>query len=479
MKQTQKLVSREEEKQRLLLALASNKPELVALTGRRRVGKTFLVRKAYEDHIKLEITGLQKDKQKAQLKNFLISMRAYGLYTTSETAPNNWLDVFYLLTQQLEKQNFSNKYVVFFDELPWMAGKRSDFISGFSYFWNSWASKQHIVVVICGSATSWMIEKVINDRGGLHNRITDIIHLHPFTLKETEQFLIAKNINYPRYQLLLLYMAIGGIPMYLDFIRRDVSAVQNINLLCFRASGFLFDEFNRLFPALFERHERHTSIVKALSTKQKGLTRQEILKATRLPNGGSFSKTLKELQQSGFIKTFSGVGKKKKATLFRLTDSYCLFYLSQIEPNKDSQTLNFEQLFQTPSFKSWSGYSYENVCFAHIIQIKNKLGISGMLTKVFSYVAKPVDGLPGTQIDLLIDRIDDTIHICEIKFSKGSYILEKKTADNIRQKHAVFQYNSKSKKHLFTTFITTFGLVNNKWTMELVDQSLTMDDLFS
>jgi len=151
-------------------------------------------------------------------------MRAYGLYTTSEPAPNNWLEIFYLLTQELEKQNFKNKYVVFFDELPWMAGKRSDFISGFSYFWNSWASKQHIVIVICGSATSWMIEKVINDRGGLHNRITDIIHLHPFTLKETEEFLVAKNINYPRYQLLLLYMAIGGIPMYLDFIRRDLSA---------------------------------------------------------------------------------------------------------------------------------------------------------------------------------------------------------------------------------------------------------------
>lgn len=479
MKQTQILVSREEEKKRLLSALASNKPELVALTGRRRVGKTFLVRKAYEDHIKLEITGLQKDKQKAQLQNFLISMRAYGLYTTTEKTPNNWLEVFYLLTQELEKQNFSNKYVIFLDELPWMAGKRSDFISGFSYFWNSWASKQHIVVVICGSATSWMIEKVINDRGGLHNRITDIIHLHPFTLKETEEYLVVKNINYPRYQLLLLYMAIGGIPMYLDFIRRDLSAVQNINVLCFRESGFLFDEFNRLFPALFERHERHTSIVKALSAKQKGLTRQEILKATRLPNGGSFTKTLKELQQSGFIKTFTGAGKKKKATLFRLTDSYCLFYLSQIEPNKDSQTLDFEQLFQTPSFKSWSGYSYENVCFAHIIQIKTKLGISGMLTKVFSYVAKPVDGLPGTQIDLMIDRIDDTIHICEIKFSKGSYILDKKTADNIRQKHAVFQYNSKSKKHLFTTFITTFGLTDNKWAKELVDQSLTMDDLFN
>ncbi len=478
MKPTQLLVSREEEKQRLQLALESNKPELIALTGRRRVGKTFLVRKAYENHIKLEVTGLQKDKQKAQLHNFLISMRAYGLYIDSVKAPSNWLDAFYLLTQQLEKQQFSEKYVVFFDELPWMAGKRSDFITGFSYFWNSWASKQHIVVVICGSATSWMIEKVINDKGGLHNRITDIVHLHPFTLKETEEFLIAKNIKYPRYQVLLIYMALGGIPMYLDFVSRDLSAVQNINYLCFRETGFLFDEFNRLFPALFERHERHTSIVKALSTKQKGLTRKEILKLTKLPNGGSFSKTLKELRQSDFIKTFSGIGKKKKDTLFRLTDSYCLFYLSQIEPNKDSQTLDFDQLFQTPAFKSWSGYAYENVCFAHIAQIKHKLGISGMLTKVFSYVAKPIDGLPGTQIDLLVDRIDGTIHICEIKFSKGAYIIDRKTAENIRQKHAVFQYNSKSKKHLFTTFITTFGLVDNKWMTELVDQSLTMDDLF-
>ncbi len=479
MKQVQVLISREEEKKRLQMALESNKPELVALIGRRRVGKTFLVRKTYENHIKLEVTGLQKNKQKAQLRNFLISMRAYGFQNEKDEQPNNWLDTFFLLTQQLEKLNLFEKYVVFFDELPWMAGKRSDFIAGFSYFWNSWASKQHIVVVICGSATSWMIEKVINDKGGLHNRITDIIHLHPFTLKETEEFLVAKNIKYPRYQILLLYMALGGIPMYLNFIRRDLSVVQNINVLCFRESGFLHDEFNRLFPALFERHERHTSIVKALSSKQKGLTRREILAATKLPNGGSFSKTLKELQQSGFIKTFSNMGKKKKDAIFRLTDSYCLFYIHQIAPNKDSQTLAFEQLFQTHAFKSWSGYAYENVCFSHIYQIKTKLGITGILTKTFSYVTKPSDGLPGTQIDLLIDRTDHSIHICEVKFSNGPFIVNKKIADNIRQKHAVFRYHSKTQKHLFTTFITTFGLIENKWANEIVDQSLTMDDLFS
>ena len=479
MIQTQALISREEEKKRLIMALESNKPELVALIGRRRVGKTFLVRKTYGDHIKLEVTGLQKDRQKMQLRNFLISMRASGLQSETDEQPDNWLDAFFLLTQELDKLDLQEKYVVFFDELPWMAGKRSDFISGFSYFWNSWASKQHVVVVICGSATSWMIEKVINDKGGLHNRITDILHLHPFTLKETEKFLSAKHINYPRYQVLLLYMAMGGIPMYLDFVRKDLSAVQNINELCFKKSGFLFDEFNRLYPALFDRHHRHVSIVKALSTKQKGLTRREILAATGLPDGGSFTKTLNELQQSSFINSFSGKGKKKKDTLYRLTDFYSLFYLSQIEPNKESQALDFGQLFLTPSFKAWSGYAYENVCFSHIEQIKAKLGISGVLTKTYSYIAKPTDDLPGTQIDLLIDRMDHAIHLCEIKFSQNPYILDKKTAENIRQKHAVFQHNSKTKKHLFTTLITTLGLVENKWTAEIVDQSLTMDDLFT
>jgi len=446
MKQAQILVSRKEEKQQLQMALKSNKPELIALIGRRRVGKTFLIRKAYEDHIKLEITGLQKGKQKSQLKNFYISMRAYGLSPNKEEEHDNWLDTFSLLTQQLEKLNLSKKYVVFFDELPWMAGKRSDFIEGFSYFWNSWASKQPIVVVICGSATSWMIEKVINDTGGLHNRVTDILHLHPFTLKETEEFLAAKNIKYPRYQILLLYMALGGIPMYLDFIRKDLSVVQNINNLCFKTAGFLHDEFN--------------------------LTRQELLKLTKLPNGGTFSKTLKELQQSDFIKTFSTLGKKKKATLYRLTDAYCLFYLHQIEPNKDSQTLDFEQLFLTAAFKSWSGYAYENVCFSHIYQIKSALGISGILTKIFSYVARPTEDLPGTQIDLLIDRNDHSIHICEVKFSNAPFIIDKKTANNLRQKQAVFKQHSKTKKHLFITFITTFGLVENTWAKE------TMDDLF-
>ena len=478
MKLVQKLLGREQEKKQLNIALESKKPELIAITGRRRVGKTFLIRKVYEKEIKLEVTGLQKGSKKEQLQNFLISMRAFGLQAKTDKQPDNWLDAFFLLTQQLEKSNIKKKYVIFFDELPWMAGKRSDFITGFSYFWNSWASKKNIVVVICGSATSWMIEKVINDKGGLHNRVTNIIQLYPFTLKETEDFLVAKNIKYPRYQIVLLYMAMGGIPMYLDFVQKNISAIQNINHLCFRESGFLHHEFDRLFPALFDRHERHMSIVKVLASKQKGMTRQEIVKRTGLSNGGSFSKTLKELSQSGFIKKYVSIGKKKKETLYRLVDSYCLFYLSQILPHKESDTVNFEQLFVMPSFKSWSGYSFENVCLTHISQIKKALGISGVLTKAYSFTAKPKDGLSGTQIDLLIDRADHTVHICEIKFSKNEYILDKKTAKNIREKHTIFKYHTHTKKHLFTTFITTFGMIKNEKYQETVDQSIVMDDLF-
>jgi AAA+ ATPase superfamily predicted ATPase len=478
MMQLQELIGRENEKGQLMAALESSKPELVALIGRRRVGKTFLVRKTYEKHIVLEVTGLQKNNQQAQLQNFLVSMQSYGLVTDADKKPGNWLETFFLLTQKLQQLDTQKKYVVFFDELPWMAGKRSDFISGFSYFWNSWASKQNIVVVICGSATSWMIEKVINDRGGLHNRVTNLLHLHPFDLKKVEVFLESKNIRYPRYQTLLLYMAIGGIPMYLDFIRKDLSVVQNINALCFKETGFLHNEFDRLFPALFDRPERHVAIVEALSTKQKGLTRTELLKITGLPNGGTFSKTLKELQQSDFVKLFFGIGRKKKDALYRLTDTYSLFYLSQISPNKDSQSLDFEQLFATAAFKSWSGYAYENVCFEHIAQIKFKLGISGVLTKIYSYVSKATDDLPGTQIDLLIDRMDQAIHLCEIKFSQNEFILDKKTTENIRQKKTIFQHNTKTKKHIFTTFITTYGMVDNKWKKESVDQNLTMDDLF-
>jgi len=323
-----------------------------------------------------------------------------------------------------------------------------------------------------------MIKKVINDRGGLHNRVTRLLHLYPFTLAETEAYCRAQNIKLNRYQILQLYMVMGGIPMYLDQVKAGLSAIQNIQNICFAPTGYLRNEFDRLFASLFSDYQKHVAIIRALAAKRKGLTRQEIIKATKLPNSGKLSDILYELETSGFITVYGGYGKKVKESLFRLTDAYSLFYLTFLEPLGKNNQLDFTQLSDLPAWKTWSGYTFENICLVHIGQIRKALSIGGVTSSIASYIARPKDGLPGTQIDLLIDRNDQSINICEIKFSIENYVVTKKDIDNIEIKKQVFRHHTKTKKHLFTTIITTMGVVENNHKINSIDQVVTLDDLF-
>lgn len=368
--------------------------------------------------------------------------------------------------------------VVFLDELPWLSTRKSGFLTGLSYFWNSWAATQNIVVIICGSAASWMIKKVINNRGGLHNRVTRLLYLYPFTLAETAAYCRARNIKLSPYQILQLYMVMGGIPMYLDQIKPGLSAVQNIQKICFAPSGYLRHEFERLFAALFSDYQKHVAIVRALGTKRKGLTRLEIIKITKLTNSGKLTAILYELETSGFITIYGGYGKKVKESLYRLTDAYSLFYLTFLEPLGRNTKLDFTKLSDLPLWKTWSGYTFENICLTHIDQIRKALSIAGMASSIASFIARPKDGLPGAQIDLLIDRSDQSINVCEIKFSTEDYIVTKKDIDNIQTKKQVFRYHTKTKKHLFTTLITTMGVVENNHKIQSIDQIVTLEDLF-
>ncbi|MDW8229925.1 MAG: ATP-binding protein, partial [Saprospiraceae bacterium] len=324
------LIGRKEEKRALEMALASNRAELVAVIGRRRVGKTFLVRSVYGSRIVFEISGLQKGNTKAQLQNFALALRYSGLDDAMET-PRNWMQAFFDLSRLIEQRAYREKVVLFFDEFPWLATRRSDFLQGFSFFWNSWAVKKNVVVVICGSAASWMIHKVINDRGGLHNRVTRLLHLAPFNLREAEQFLHARGIYYPHFQTLELYLALGGIPMYLELLEPGLSPTENIHRLCFEPSGYLRQEFQNLYAALFERCEAHIAVVRALAAKRQGMNREALLRATKLTDGGAFSQVLDELTLSGFIGRFGAYGKKKRDAVYRLIDAYSLFYLNFIE----------------------------------------------------------------------------------------------------------------------------------------------------
>lgn len=474
-----KIIGRKQQIKEMEAALATDRPEMLALIGRRRVGKTFLVREIYKEQIVFELTGLQYGSKAEQIQNFVLSMGRYFRDFPIPKIPQSWLEAFHLLSEALIQLDSKEKVVVFLDELPWLGTKRSGFIKGLGYFWNSWASKENIVLAVCGSAASWMIDKVINDKGGLHNRVTRLLFLPPFTLAETEVYCQSRKIKLNRYQILQIYMTMGGIPMYLDQLKPGLSAVQNIQQICFAATGYLRDEFERLFASLFDNYQKHVEIIKALSTKRKGLTRQEIIAHTSLKNGGMLSQLLEELARSGFISIYGGHEKKVKESLYRLTDFYSLFYLTFIAPLGKGSQMDFTSLSDLPKWKTWSGYTFENVCLLHVQEIRKALGISGMASSVFSFVAKPKDGYPGTQIDLLIDRSDQSINLCEIKYSINNYEVSKKEVKNIQSKKNVFQYHSKTKKHLFVTLITTMGVVENTHRLNHIDQVVTLDDLFA
>jgi hypothetical protein len=472
------LVGRRQQIGELEEAFASGKPELVALVGRRRVGKTYLIRQCYGKRIDFEMTGTQHGKMDSQLQNFVFNMGKHFPGFQLKSRPVNWPEAFHWLGQALESLEKKEKLVIFFDELPWLGSRRSGFISGLGYFWNNWASRQNIVVVICGSAASWMIKKVINDKGGLHNRVTRLLFLHPFSLAETEEYCRARQINLDRFHLLQIYMVMGGVPMYLDLLKPGLSAVQNIQMICFAQGGFLRNEFERLFASLFESHQQHIAIVRALASKRSGMTRQELLKNTTLTNGGMLTELLEELEKSGFISIYNGYGKKIKESLYRLSDFYSHFYLTFIEPLGKHSRVDFTQLSDLPKWKTWSGYAYENICLAHVDQIRKALGISGISSSVASFVAAPKDGLGGAQIDLLIDRSDQSINLCEVKFSTSAYEVTKQDAEDFANKKAVFRYHTKTNKHLFLTLITTFSAINNSHKINHVDHVLTQDDLF-
>jgi uncharacterized protein len=473
------LIGRSKEQEVLLKALHSRRPEMVAVIGRRRVGKTFLIQKVYADNMVFQISGIQDGTLKEQLKNFTYLLKqSFGDVVPIEK-PKSWLDAFQQLITCLETKGDKEKLVVFFDELPWLATRRSDFLKGLSFFWNSWASQKNIVVVICGSSASWMIQKVVEHKGGLHNRLTKRLHLYPFNLFETEAFLKNLNLNFNRYQIIELYMAMGGIPHYLNEVEAGLSAAQNIERICFSPTGLLNNEFLRLYPALFENADNHIAVIKALAEKWQGLTRNDIITYSKLTDGGGVTRCLDELISSGFVSTYFPFGKKKKEMLYRLTDEYSLFYLQFIE-NKTHKGKNiWVELNQTQDYKSWSGYAFESLCLKHIPQIKKALGISGVYAETSSFYQKGTAQDTGVQIDLLIDRKDNVINVFELKFYSGVMSLSKSYAEDLREKITIFKEITQTRKQVFLNLLTTFGLKQNEQSIGLIDKAMTMDVLFA
>ncbi|MFK7984282.1 MAG: ATP-binding protein [Saprospiraceae bacterium] len=472
-----KFIARTEELAILKRVDQSTQSEFVAVYGRRRVGKTFLIRHYYRNRIAFQLTALaHTSTTENQLLNFHLVLDELPGVAKAAAPPENWLYAFHRLKGYLANLKIDKK-VIFIDELPWLDTDESHFIQALENFWNGWASaRDDIILIVCGSAASWMINNLINNHGGLHNRITERIHLQPFNLKETEELLKLKNPAIDRYQIIQLYMVMGGIPFYLNNVKGNESAAQNIDRLCFSQTGLLRLEFNNLYLALFKNAEQHIKIVRALATKAKGLTRNELIKLTKLSNGGGTTKTLEELEQSGFIRKYTPFQKRKKSSVYQLVDFYTLFYLRFIEPSNPLDENTWINAIDHPQYRTWSGYAYEQICFYHIQAIKKALGIGGVQTSIYSWRSHKKEN--NVQIDLIIDRRDRVINICEIKFTLDTYSITKEYAAKLRNKLSVFRTETGTKSAVWLTFITTYGLQNFVYWGGLVQHDLTMDIFF-
>ncbi len=480
MAKSDQVIGRVAEKRVLDTVLASRDPELVAVYGRRRVGKTFLIREHLKSQIVLEVAGIHDQSTAVQLANFLMSLRKAFPFVPLVQC-RTWLEAFELLRHCLDQPTrIKGKRVIFIDEFPWLATRKSGFLAAFDNFWNSYASRQRdLAVIVCGSAAAWMIRHIVDSRGGLHNRLTRRIRLEPFRLDEVEQYLKYRRIRWDQRQIVMAYMALGGIPHYLNLIQPGQSAAQCVDAECFRSAGMLHDEYRNLYAALFESCDTHEAIVKVLATSWSGLTRDQVLARARLSSGGGVTKAIEELQLSGFVTETFSLDKKAKGSLLRLTDEFSVFYWHWMHSAAAAKSWLRQSAGRR--YDAWCGYAFEAVCFKHVSAICRAIGIADVETHAASwrYAAETGTDDEGAQIDLLLDRADHCINICEIKFSDKPFVITKSCAQELERKLRVFRARSRRKQTLFLTMITPHGIVPNQYSEGLVTNEVVLNDLFA
>jgi len=468
------LIGRNAEINRLTESVNSGKAELVAIFGRRRVGKTFLIKRFFNEKFTFYLSGAENASKKQQLFNFTTALNYYS--GKENPIVQNWQSAFVQLEKYLRSVRTKKRKIIFFDELPWLDNAKSGFLSAFEYFWNSFASSQkEIFLVICGSATSWMMNKIIKSRGGLHNRVTRQILLKPFTLHETEQFLKSKKMALSRFQIAECYMILGGIPYYLEQLEKSLSLSQNIDKLFFNKNATLQDEYSKLYASLFKSPFNYIKIIETLAKKRKGLTRDEIVAFSTISNGGGLTTMLEELELCGFISINNNFTTKKNLQLYQLTDFYSLFYLYFVKDRRGTGGDYWSSLMDTGNHQAWAGYSFELLCQTHISQIKRALSIGGVVSYTSGWRSKDAEN--GAQIDLLIDRNDNVINLCEIKYATKAFVITKSYDENLRNKRGVFIEETRTKKSVHITMITTYGVKHNEY-WNNIQSELLLDDLF-
>jgi len=473
------LIGRKQEIEKLKRFHESKEAEFLVIYGRRRVGKTFLVRQHFNDRFFFYSTGIapeisDKTRLQVNLERFGKNLNQYGIDQAG--APETWMEAFDRLKEGIVGKGSSEKKVIFLDEMPWLDTPKSGFVKALEYFWNSFASaRTDILLIACGSASAWISNKLFNSRGGLHNRITGRLLLRPFTLKECEEYFRSRDIIIDRKDIAEAYMIFGGIPYYLKHWDGRYSLSQNVDGIVFKEDAPLKNEFNNLYASLFSNSAHYIEVVRALGGKARGLSREEILDTTGFSDGGTLSEILQNLVMSGFIRYYTRFPGKTRNGLYQLIDNFSLFHLTFIEGNTGQNEHFWSDLHETPQLIAWRGYAFEQLCFKHIDQIKWALGIAGIATDIYSWKSKNSD--PGAQIDLVISRADRIVNVCEIKFAKYEFEIKKDYAEKLRNKAFAFGNETSTTATTHLTFITTYGVKRNAYS-NMVQSEVLLNDLF-
>ena len=470
------LIAREEELKLLNHSINKKESQFIAVYGRRRVGKTYLIREAFANQFCFSHTGYYRQSRTEQLTGFWKSLKKAGLSRDCQ-CPQNWKEAFDLLEKIID-QSHAEKKILFLDEISWMDTPRCDLLLALEHFWNAYASaRKDVVLIVCSSATSWVIDHVIHNKGGLHNRLTLNIHLQPFTLSEVEAYLQFLDVPMSRAQVIEGYMSLGGVPYYWSHIEKGMSIEQYIDYLFFRRGALLKDEFTYLFDSLFRFPDAYLKIIHALAGKRKGLTRNELLEETGLSSAGGVSKKLEELENCDFIRSYTSYGNRKES-LYQLIDPFVLFYYHFLEHRSMDPEFWMHQS-NSPKANTWKGLSFELVCLLHTQEIKAALGVASVMTEVFSFSVQknPAEGIHGSQIDLVIKRADRVTNLCEIKYAQDEYLITKETDESLRRKRSDFIRTTKTKNAIHMTMIAPYGVISNIYTGNL-DSVITADDLF-
>ncbi len=483
------LIGRKKETDILNEMFSSNAPEFLAIYGRRRVGKTFLIRSFFENKkcLFLNVTGVKDGPLEEQIRHFTKEMGRVFYHGATLKEAKTWDSTFEILTEAFKTVRKNKKIVLFFDEFPWMATRNSRLLQTLEYYWNQhWSQDKRIKLVICGSSASWILEKIVNNKGGLHNRLTRNIYLEPFDLRETKLFLDSLGAKLNHEQILQIYMVMGGIPYYLSKIERGRSAAQNIDILAFQNKSFLADEFDNLFSALYEDSGIYIDMVRLIASRRYGILQDEILKHFgKTLQGSTGLKRLKDLQDSSFIMSFKSHFHKKRGIYYKVVDEYVLFYLDWIEPirstllSKGHMKGYWEKQQNSSTWHSWAGYTFESVCYKHLSQISHALKMSPTaIPNTWRYFPRKGTEDQGAQIDLLFDRDDDAITICEMKYTENPYVIDKQEAAILKRKMAVFKAKTETNKQFFLALISANGLKKTIYSEDMVDGLVTLDDLF-